>query len=150
MRFGEAACSVQGSSAGVLSCWPPTVKGVPVYRKPPQHLPGLPYVPLGSCSSCRVKKLWFSVSSMKSPVQPPHPKLSPQSREDFADGSLGLESEHFLLSGVVVLTLVRQIFTQPLPHSLAEATCLLFAFSGSVRSHLHLQPFLKFYLSLYC
>lgn len=66
-----------------------------------------------------------------------NPKLLPQNHEVSADISLGLGSEHLFLNGLVVLNLVRQI-TQLLPHSLAEATCLLFAFSGFVRSQIHL------------
>lgn len=78
-----------------------------------------------------------------------HPKLSPQNHEVSADVSLGFGFEHLFLSGVVVLTLVRQIFTQPFSRSLTEATCFLAALAGFLRSHLYLQLFkVSFELSL--
>lgn len=115
-------------------CWPSTTaKGTPIHRKPPHCLVGLPSALSGAALLTGLRNLDF-LYHLRSHLFSPHilllhPMLSPQNHEVSADVSLGFGFEHLFLNGLVVLTLVRQVFTQLPPRSLTEVTCLLVVFA---------------------
>lgn len=134
-------------------CWPSTTaKGTPIHRKPPSCLVGLPSALSGAALLTGLRNLDF-LYHLRSHLFSPHilllhPVLLPQNHEVSADVSLGFGFEHLFLNGLVVLTLVRQIFTLLPPRSLTEATCLVVVFAAFPRSHLNLQFKASFELSL--